>query len=241
MATPTRRERKRVSVPWPRVSRSSSVVTVSGLSSLAKPAARRENVRMTNDEFTLEQVSAGRPAGSATRPSSRSPSTGGGTPPDDWLARHLPGPLRRERERWYTPERSTRLVHWVRFSLVLVALVDGAAHLFASPAKSPEVTLWLDGEVVLYVLIAMIYLLGLRMWYLPAVAYSVLNLILFFVSGFVAIPGITTAALTGHLAFSHYFFGRAFSVGAWIYLLLVGAIMLRADPGSRLNELLRDS
>jgi len=161
--------------------------------------------------------------------------------PDDRLARLLPGPLRRERERWYTPDRTIRNLHWVRFVLVLVALVDAAAHIFASPAKSPEVTLWLDGEVVLYVLIAMIYLLGLRMWYLPAVAYSLVNLVLFFVSGFVAIPGITTAALTGHLAFSHYFFGRGFSVGAWIFLLVIGTAMLKFDEGSKLNDLLRDS
>ncbi|MDA8062471.1 MAG: hypothetical protein M0T80_08600 [Actinomycetota bacterium] len=161
--------------------------------------------------------------------------------PDDRLARMLPGPLRRERERWYIPDRRMRGIHWVRFALVLVALVDAAAHIFASPGGTAEVTLWLDGEVVLYVLIAMIYLLGLRMWYLPALAYSALNFVLFFVSGFVAIPGITTSALTGHLAFSQYHFGRGFSVGAWVFLLVVGAVMLRFDRGSRINELLRDS
>ena len=153
----------------------------------------------------------------------------------------LPGPLRRERERWYTPNRTVRTIHWVRFALVLVALVDAAAHIFASPAKSAEVTLWLDGEVVLYVLIAIVYLLGLRMWYLPALGYSALNFVLFFISGIVAIPGITTAALTGHLAFSHYYFGRGFSVGAWVFLLVVGVAMLKLDHGSKLNELLRDS
>ena len=41
---------------------------------------------------------------------------------DDPLAGLLPGPLRRERERWYTPDRTVRNVHWVRFALVLVAL-----------------------------------------------------------------------------------------------------------------------
>ncbi|MGC9154917.1 MAG: hypothetical protein ACP5HZ_04645 [Ferrimicrobium sp.] len=161
--------------------------------------------------------------------------------PHDWLARALPGPLEHERERWYTPERSIRNIHWIRFLLVLVALADAAAHIFAAPAKSAEVTLWLDGEVVIYALIAMVYLLGLRMWYLPALAYSALNLILFFVSGFVAIPGVTTAALTGHLAFAHYYFGRGFSLAAWIVLLIVGAVMLKVDKGSKLNELLRDS
>lgn len=161
--------------------------------------------------------------------------------PDDWLARLLPGPLERERERWYTPNRTIRNIHWVRFLLVLVALADAAAHIFAAPAKSAEVTLWLDGEVVMYALIAVTYLLGLRMWYLPALLYSALNLVLFLVSGFIAIPGITTAALTGHLAFSHYYFGRGFSVGAWIVLLVVGSVMLKLDKGSKINDLLRDS
>lgn len=64
---------------------------------------------------------------------------------------------------------------------------------------------------------------------------------LFLVSGFVAIPGITKVALTGHLAFSHYYFGRGFSLGAWVFLLVVGAVMLKLDKGSKLNELLRDS
>jgi hypothetical protein len=59
-------------------------------------------------------------------------------------------------------------------------------------------------------------------------------------AGVGAIPGITTAASTSHLAFSHYF-GRAFSVGAWVFLLVVGGVMLKLDKGSKLNELLRDS
>ncbi|MGC8474281.1 MAG: hypothetical protein ACP5PW_07750 [Candidatus Dormibacteria bacterium] len=153
----------------------------------------------------------------------------------------LSGAFDRERLRWRTEDATVRRLHWVRFSLVIVALMDAAAHLFAEPAKFPDVTLWLDGEVALYVLIAVIYLLGLRMWYIPAIAYTVVNLVLFFVSGFVAIPGITTSALTGHLAFNQYYFGRGFSLGAWIYLLVVGAMMVRWDPGSKLNQLLRDS
>lgn len=64
---------------------------------------------------------------------------------------------------------------------------------------------------------------------------------MFFISDFVAIPGITTAALTGHLAFAHYYFGRGFSLAAWIYLIIVGGFMLWWDSGSRVNELLRDS
>ncbi|MHB1526387.1 MAG: hypothetical protein ACYDEA_10100 [Candidatus Dormibacteria bacterium] len=70
----------------------------------------------------------------------------------------------RERARWHSDDLSVRRLHWARFSLVIVALMDAAAHLFAAPAKFPDVTLWLDGQVALYLLIAVIHLSGLRMW-----------------------------------------------------------------------------
>ncbi|MHB1614234.1 MAG: hypothetical protein ACYCXA_06715 [Actinomycetes bacterium] len=63
-------------------------------------------------------------------------------------------------------------------------------------------------------------------------------------SGFVAIPGITTAAWTGHLAFAHDCFDPGFSVAARTYLIIlitVGDLFLSWDSGSRLNELFRDS
>ena len=52
------------------------------------------------------------------------------------------------------------------------------------------------------------------MWYLPAITFSIARLVLLFLSGLVAIPGITTAALAGHLAFTHYYFDRSFSLGS---------------------------
>jgi len=89
-----------------------------------------------------------------------------------------------------------------------------------------------------------VYLLGLRMWYLPALAYSVLNLVLFFVSGFVAIPGISKAALTGHLAFSPFL--QAGLLGRSVDLLAGGRcvdaeagpyLARRADPVAPLTRL----
>ena len=151
------------------------------------------------------------------------------------------GALKRERARWYAADGHVRQIHWLRFSVVVFALLNVAAHLFALPAATPKATFWLEGEVAVYLLVAVIYLFGLRMWYLPALAYTVLNLLLFFVSGFVAIPAITTAALTGHLAVTSYSFGRGLSVLAWAYLLVVGLFLLRNDQGSKINELLRDS
>lgn len=152
------------------------------------------------------------------------------------------GFVQSERERWRAPERSVRQqVHWWRFSLAFFALVNVAAHLYAIPAKYPVQTLWLEGEVAFYVMVAVIYLLGLRMWYAPAILYTVLNLLAFFLSGITTIPGITSTVFSTHLAVFQYSWGRGLSVVAWAYLLVVGVYLLRADKGSGLNRLLRDS
>jgi hypothetical protein len=154
------------------------------------------------------------------------------------------GPLgfvQSERERWYTPERSVRQVHWWRFSLSFFALVNVASHLYALPTKYPVQTLWLEGEVVFYIMVAAIYILGLRMWYAPAILYTIFNLLAFFLSGLITIPGITNTVFSAHLAIFQYSWGRGLSVLAWAYLLVVGAYMLRADKGSGLNKLLKDS
>ena len=123
--------------------------------------------------------------------------------------------------------------------MVVLALLDAAAHLFASPGQTSQVTFWLETEVVAYVVVAIIYLLGLRLWYSPAIAYSGLNLVIFFLSAFVHLPGITHGALVGHIQFAKYSFGRGFSVLGWVYLVVVGFVLNRVDQGSRLNALLR--
>ncbi len=130
---------------------------------------------------------------------------------------------------------------WLRFSMVVLALLDAAAHLFASPGQTHAITFWLETEVAAYILIGVIYLLGLRSWYGPAIAYSVLNLIIFFLSAYVPMPGISHGALTGHVAFARYSFGRGFSLAAWLYLIGMGLWLNRIDPGSQLDALLRSS
>ncbi len=130
---------------------------------------------------------------------------------------------------------------WLRFSMVVLALLDAAAHLFASPGQTQAVTFWLETEVAAYVLVSVVYLLGLRSWYTPAIAYSVLNLVIFFLSAFVALPGITHGTLIGHVEFAQYSFGRAFSLLAWVYLIAAGLVLNRLDKGSKLDALLRES
>ena len=133
------------------------------------------------------------------------------------------------------------LLKWLRFSMVVLALLDAAAHLFASPGQTHAITFWLETEVAAYVLIGVIYLLGLRGWYGPAIAYSVVNLAIFFLSAYLPMPGITHGALTGHVAFAQYSFGRSFSLLAWLYLIAMGLYLNRIDPGSQLDALLRNS
>lgn len=136
---------------------------------------------------------------------------------------------------------SLEVVKWLRFSMVIVALLDAAAHIFASPASTAPQTFWLETEVAFYVLIAVIFLLGLRTWYVPTIAYSLLNMVLFFVSAFVTIPLVTHAALVGHVQFGQFSFGRGFSLGGWVWLIVVGWLLTRVDRGSKLDELLKQS
>ncbi len=130
---------------------------------------------------------------------------------------------------------------WLRFSMVVLALLNAAAHLFASPGQTGAVTFWLETEVATYVLIAVVYLLGLRSWYSPAIAYSILNVFIFFVSAFAVLPGITHSALVGHVEFGQYSFGRGFSLFSWLYLIVVGFVLNRVDKGSGIDALLRES
>lgn len=151
--------------------------------------------------------------------------------------------------RSFTPQEQTDSVHIItsmhpnldrlRLSMVLFALVDVAAHLFASPGSTPIVSYWIDIETATYGLIAVVYLLGLRRYYLLPILFTAYNMVMYFVSGFVALPlGINKTPLIGHLQFAQYSFGRGFSLLAWLYLLIMGIVMLKKDPGSKINDLL---
>ncbi len=139
-------------------------------------------------------------------------------------------------------DKRIHLIHGLRLSLVFFALLDVAAHLFATPGATPIVSYWIDIETASYGLIAIVYLLGLRMFYGPPIIFTAYNMVMFFVTGFVALPfGINKTPLTGHLQILQYSFGRGFSLAAWLYLLIIGLIMLKMDKGSQLNDLLKGS
>jgi hypothetical protein len=133
-------------------------------------------------------------------------------------------------------------VQRVRLSLAFFALLDVAAHLFASPGGTAIISYWVDIETASYGLIAVVYLLGLRQYYIPPIIFTAYNMTMYFLSGLVSLPfGINPKPLTGHIEFLQYSFGRGVSLIAWLYLLLVGLWMLKKDPGSKLSVLLKDS
>ena len=127
---------------------------------------------------------------------------------------------------------------WLRFSLALIAVIVSAANLFGSiNAESSAIMFWLDFEASAYITIALVYLLGLKSWYKPAILFSILNIFLFFISSIIVIRFITTQ-LTGNLSFFNYNYGQIFALFGWIYLIVVGLIVYKIDRGSQLDKIL---
>lgn len=107
------------------------------------------------------------------------------------------------------------------------------------PSGFADIGLWFDIEVIAYTIIAVVYLLGLRNWYVPAVLFNALNVFLYFGSGFFAIPGLTGMAFGNRFsAFAVGNLNMEIMMASWIALLILGIAMLRYDPGSELDRLL---
>lgn len=134
----------------------------------------------------------------------------------------------------YTP------IKIIRFTIMAFAILDAAAHLYASPASYPLVTLWLEIEVSAFIVISIVFLLGLKIWYIPSIIFTLFNLVVFLLSGIIPLPPISGTPLVGHVQFASYSFGRAFSLIAWLYIIIVGFIMLKYDKGSKINDLLKE-
>lgn len=137
---------------------------------------------------------------------------------------------------------NAKLILSARFILALFVILVAAAHLaFVTPASASsnfqEFALWINIEVVAYTVIAVIYLLGVRTWYLPASLFNAFNVILYFLSGVVAIPGLTSAAYGGHLNIASSLVITVMVV-SWLSSLILGLVMLKYDRGSELDKLL---
>ncbi len=130
---------------------------------------------------------------------------------------------------------------WLRLSLSIAAIIISAANIFGSfTAESPPIMFWLLFETSAYITIAIVYLLGLKSWYLPATLFSILNICIFFISSIVVIP-IIANELTGNTSFLSYTYGQAFVLFGWIYIISVGLLAYKIDKGSKLDKILNEN
>lgn len=146
------------------------------------------------------------------------------------------------------------LIHIGRFLVAIFALLVAATHLgyagsiggssHGAPSGSGGIQLgfaalglWLGIETIAYTIIAIVYLLGLRTWYLPATLFNAFNIIIYFASGAIAIPGITTMPFGSRLA-GLGSLPILVLIVSWLASLIIGIVLLKSDPGSEIDSLL---
>ena len=151
-------------------------------------------------------------------------------------------------------------MHWIRGLTAIFAILIAAVHLpyaslsnsFYSSHASPGTNstgayhptppqfgaqamgLWFGIEVIAYTVIAIVYLLGIKRWYIAANAFNIFNITIYFLSGVIAIPGITS------MPFSRSLITSSLSTNvlmiSWIALLILGLLSLKYDNGSELEH-----
>ncbi|HUB92714.1 MAG TPA: hypothetical protein VL945_02030 [Candidatus Saccharimonadales bacterium] len=145
--------------------------------------------------------------------------------------------------------RDNRLVHYGRLLLAILAILIAAAHLSsiggssggggtthaAPPLGAQALGLWIQIEIIAYAVIAVVFLLGIRKWYPAAVVFNAFNVILYFLSSYVAIPGITAHAFGSRFGSFGTSLGSTVLIVSWVALLILSIIFLKYDKGSKLE------
>ncbi len=119
----------------------------------------------------------------------------------------------------------------LRFSVVLLSLLNFSMLMFSFHVftASGRLFLWTGIEASIYIIVAIVFLLGLRIWYAPSLAFFVLNL---FIDYF--------------LEQSEFLSQLSSSVSlllslTWVYLVLAAVVLMRYDKGSKLSNDLMES
>lgn len=121
----------------------------------------------------------------------------------------------------------------LRFSLAVVALLNySALALGTNFTLASWLNLWIGLAGAGYILIAFVYLLGLRMWYAPTTAFVILSAVVNFAINFGGGPLGVGSATYGFLVVATVM---------WLYILLFGILAMKYDKGSKINDLLRQS
>jgi hypothetical protein len=143
--------------------------------------------------------------------------------------------------------KSSKLVHWGRLLLAIFAILIAAAHLSsigggggpshsAVPLGFQALGLWIQIEIISYTVIAGVFLLGIRRWYPAAAVFNAFNLILYFLSSYIAIPGITSNPFGSRFSAFGVSLGSTVLIISWIALLILSIIFLKYDKGSKLEH-----
>lgn len=154
--------------------------------------------------------------------------------------------------------RGAYLVHWGRFVMAIFAILIAATHLpyaglsgggsphgsgsgtATKPAGIPlgfqALGLWFEIETIAYTVIAVVFLLGIRRWYGAAAVFNAFNVVIYFLSGYTAIPGITSMAFGSRLAALGTSLSGTVLIISWIALLILSIVFLKYDKGSELEK-----
>lgn len=166
----------------------------------------------------------------------------------------------------HSKDKNGKLIHWGRLLIAIFAILIAAAHLpsagissgggapslhSTSSATSGSSTsaprsqgllgfqalgLWLDIEIIAYTVIAVVFLLGIRKWYGAAAVFNAFNVVLYFLSSYVAIPGITTAAFGSRFGAFGVSLDSTVLIISWFALLVLSMVFLKYDKGSELEK-----
>ncbi len=122
-----------------------------------------------------------------------------------------------------------------RFSMTVLALLSFSSVALGSPVwnSASILGLWYGLISAGYVVVAFIFLMGLRMWYGGAVSF-------FIISALVNFSVDNSGGLNPLGAWGTVNFNNLVALG-WLYLVVVGLILMRYDKGSKVNELLAQS
>lgn len=127
------------------------------------------------------------------------------------------------------------IIKIARFTITILALLSFSSVALGSPVwnSATYAGLWYGLVSAGYVIAAMIFLLGLRMWYGPSVAFFIISAIvnLSINSG----SGLNPLGAAGSINFDDIL-----SV-FWVYLVVVGLLLMRYDKGSKINDILSQS
>ncbi len=131
--------------------------------------------------------------------------------------------------RWVKGEYSR--VKFTRLSVAIISLINVAIIMVSSSFMTAHygVAVWDVLEASIYMIIAIVFILGLRMWYAPCLLFFRISLMVNFMFNAAIIQSDFSRSMSEIMTLS------------WIYLIFSSIVLMRYDLGSKVNSLLKES